>query len=260
MVRVCVPLFLVMQISACSLLNERVYFEDYEHIQIEREFGFQEYQKQNYNKALMHYQNALADLLPDGSATIRADIFYKIGRTNLKQQNYHLAIDAFEQALLLQAKGSHQDRAILNNMLGLAYLKVSSIEKAREHLKDALDLRYKSQDILGEARTLGNLAMTYLSQGRYIKAIEHYQKARQLFSSVAEARPKDFGNILTNLSSVYAEMGQYNKAISYQRQALTIFEKADDQAGIASSYHNIGYIESEQLNYAAAQACLTYAR
>jgi len=251
-VRVAACLFLLVQISACALLNEIVYFEQYEQVQIEREVGFKEYKKQNYHEALKHYKNALAHLPSGGAAAIRADLFYKIGRTNLKQQNYHLAIAAFEQALQIQKKGSDRDQAILHNMLGLTYQKVSSIEKAQEHLNKALDLRCKSQDALGEARTLGNLAATYLSQGRYIKAIELYQKALQLFSSVDNARSKDFGNIQTNLSSVYAEMGQYDKALSHQQQALAIYEKADDKSGIASSYHNIGYIKSEQLDYPAA--------
>lgn len=250
-VRVAACLILFIQISACSLLTEKVYFGQYEQAEIEREAGFKDYKKQNYNAALKHYQNALA-YLPSDAGAFRADLFYKIGRTNLKQQNYHLAIETFEQALQIQEKGGDRDKAILHNMLGLTYQKVSSIERAREHLNKALDLRYKSQDALGEARTLGNLAATYLSQGRYIKAIEYYKKTQQLFSSVSNARPKDFGSILTNLSSVYAEMGQYDKALSYQQQALDIYEKADDQVGIASAYHNIGYIKSEQLNYPAA--------
>ena len=250
--RAIVCLSLSVQITACSFLNEILYFEQHEQAEVEREAGYREYQKQNYNQALQLYQNALTHISSDGDADIRADIFYKIGRTNLKQQNYHLAIEAFERALKIQEKGSDRDRAILHNMLGLAYQKVGSIEKAREHLNDALELRYKTGDVLGEARTLGNLGATYLSQGRYIKAIELYQKAGQLFSSADDSSPNDFGNILTNLSSVYAEMGQNDKALSYQHQALTIYEKAGDRAGIASSFHNIGYIESEQLNYSAA--------
>jgi len=47
-------------------------------------------------------------------------------------------------------------------------------------------------------------------------------------------------------------MGQYTKALLLQNQALDIFVQSENQAGIAFSYHNIGYIKSVQREYSAA--------
>ncbi len=248
----CIIFLLVVYVSACSLLNDVIDSGHSGRAQTERHAGFEAYQKQNYPAALKHYQNALVLLSPDDSHALRADLFYKMGRTYLKLQNNRAAIESFEQALALRKTDSAHDRAILHNMLGLTHQKAGNIEKSRVHLNTALELRILNQDILGEARTLGNLAATYLTQGRYLKAIEHYQQAQQLFVKATHVTSNDSGNILANLGSVYAEMGQYGKALAYQHQAMAIYQQAKNTAGIASAYHNIGYIESEQQNYTVA--------
>ncbi|WP_143057337.1 CHAT domain-containing protein [Nitrosomonas sp. Nm51] len=243
---------LTVYLSACASLHDFIGGKHVGRAEVERHAGFTAYQKQDYPAALRHYQNALVYLPADNSDAQRADLYYKMGRTYLKLQNNTAAIASFEHALALRKTHSERDRAILHNMLGLTHQKTGNIEKSRAHLNKALELRIITRNILGEARTLGNMAATYLAQGRYIKAIEHYQQAQQLFAKTARATPTDLGNIQTNLSSVYAEMGQYEKALTHQFRALAIYQQAGNTAGIASSYHNIGYIESEQQNYAAA--------
>ncbi|MCB1948807.1 CHAT domain-containing protein [Nitrosomonas sp.] len=250
--RCCIVLLLIANISACISFNNFIDAKHFDRTESERHAGFAAYQKQDYPAALKHYQNALVYLPADNGDALRADLYYKLGRTYLGMQDNPAAIESFEQALVLQNNGSSHDRAILHNMLGLTYQKTGNIKKSRAHLNQAIELRIINHDELGEARTLGNLAATYLAQGRYIKAVEHYHRAQQLFAKTAHATPNDLGNIQTNLGSVYAEMGQYDKALTHQHQAMTIYQQAGNTAGIASSYHNIGYIESEQQNYAVA--------
>jgi CHAT domain-containing protein/tetratricopeptide (TPR) repeat protein len=250
--RGCIIFLLIVHVAACSSLTDFIHSSHSDRAQIERHAGFAAYQKQDYPAAFRHYQNALAYLPANQGDTLRADLYYKLGRTHLKLQNNIAAIESFKQALMLRINDSRHDRAILHNMLGLTYQKTGNIEKSRAHLNKALELRIINKDMLGEARTMGNLAATYLAQGRYIKAIEHYQQAQLLFGKTAQANSNDLGNIQTNLGSVYAEMGQYDKALIYQYQALAIYQQAGNTTGIASVYHNIGYIESEQQNYAAA--------
>lgn len=247
-----VILILFLQLPACSNWQGIQYNDRYQRVRSEVQAGFSDYKEQNYESALRRYRSAEALLPADADPLVHADILYKIGRTNLKQQEYASAIEVFAQALEIQRQGSERDRAILNNMLGMAYRKVGDIDAAKEHLNAALALRYATGDVLGEARTLGNLAATYIAQGRYIKAIEQYHRAQQLFAETEGASAKDIGNVLTSLSSVYAEMGQYERALKIQRQALAVYEKAGNRAGISSAFHNIGYIEAEQGNYFVA--------
>ncbi|ATG89766.1 CHAT domain-containing protein [Methylomonas koyamae] len=183
------------------------------------------------------------------------DLFYKIGRTHLKLRQFEQATTAFENGLK-QFDAEHENElAILHNMLGTTYRKLGALDKARAHLDQALALRRKLTDSLGEARTLGNLGLTYLAQGRYAKALDIYRQAQQRFSALPEVSAHDKGTILSNISAVYAEMGRYDAALAHQRQALAIFEAAGDpgaQADIASAYHNIGYIYAEQKDNQAA--------
>lgn len=251
-VRCCISFLLIAVTAACSSFYDLIDSRLSDRAEHERHAGFTAYQKQDYLAALRHYQNAQAYLLSDHGDAMRADLYYKMGRAYLKLQNSSAAIESFEQALTLQETGSVDDRAILHNMLGLAHQKTGNIDKSRAHLSKALELRVTNSDTLGRARTLGNLAATYLAQGRYIKAITHYQQAQQLFAEADHATSSDLGNIQTNLSSVYAEMGQYDKALTHQYRAMAIYQQAGNTAGIASAYHNIGYIESELQNYTIA--------
>lgn len=239
-------------LAGCAVYNAIVPADPLNQARQVRDQGYQAYQQQNYVEALAHYQEALDKAAKANDAAFNADLYYKVGRTQLKLQDYQKAIEAFEQALRRQEIRHDNDRAMLHNMLGTAYQKLGKFEKSREHLSQALAFRRKVNDALGEARTLGNLGLTYLSQGRYVKALEYYRQAQELFSNLDSAPAHDAGTLLINISSVYAEMGQYPKAMEYLQQATAIFEKAGDQAGMASAYHNIGYIKSEQLDYPAA--------
>ena len=245
-------LTLVWGMAGCAVYNAMAPVDPLAGARQQRDQGYQAYQRQDYVKALAYYGEALKLAVKDDAAAFNADVYYKIGRTNLKQQNFQEAVEAFGQALGRQDAGHESDLAVLHNMLGTAYQKLGRIDAARQHLNQALAFRRKGNDVLGEARTLGNLGLSYLAQGRYVKALEFYRQSQRLFSGLPAAPAHDLGTILTNISSVYAEMGQYSKALDLQRQASAIFEKAGDQAGMASSLHNIGYIYSEQLDYPAA--------
>lgn len=224
-----------------------------------RDLGYREYQAQNYEQALNYYRQALDLAAATEPAEFSGDLFYKIGRTHLKLQQFAQAAAAFDNGLKQYDSGQPHQLAILHNMLGTTYRKLGSIDQAREHLEQALALRRSVADGLGEARTLGNLGLTYLAQGRYAKALEIYRQAQQRFSELQDVPVHDAGTILSNISSVYAEMGQYGKALAYQQQALAIFQSADDQADIAAAYHNLGYVYAEQNDRQAAIAAFEQA-
>ncbi|ANE56734.1 hypothetical protein AYM39_17165 [Methylomonas sp. DH-1] len=217
-----------------------------------RERGYLEYQAQNYVLALSHYRQALDLAANTESAAFAGDLFYKIGRTQLKLQQFEQAAAAFENGLQQFDSTHDSELAILHNMLGTTYRKLGLIDKARTHLDQALALRRRVADGLGEARTLGNLGLTYLAQGRYAKALEIYRQAQQRFAELDRVPAHDAGTILNNIGSVYAEMGQYGKALAYQQQALALFQSAGGEADIAAAYHNLGYVYAEQNDHQAA--------
>lgn len=245
-------LALIWGLAGCAVYDAVAPTDPLDQARVERDQGYQAYQQQRYVRALELYQDALSKAAVANDAAFNADLYYRIGYTHLLSHDYQRASVAFEQALKQPGTRTDDDLAVMHNMLGMTYQKLGRIEPAREHLNQALAFRRKGKDALGEARTLGNLGLTYLSQGRYIKALEYYRQARQLFSSLPSTPVRDTGTALTNIGSVYAEMGQYPRALDYQQQALAIYQAAGDQAGLASAFHNIGYIKSEQLDYPAA--------
>lgn len=105
-VRGCIIFLLIVHVAACSSLTDFLRSSPSDHARIERHAGFTAYQKQDYPAALRHYQNALAYLPANNGDALRADVYYKIGRTHLKLQNNIAAIESFEQALALRINDS----------------------------------------------------------------------------------------------------------------------------------------------------------
>lgn len=245
-------IMLASAVTGCSLYYHLLADDSFNQAVQLRDLGNEAYRKQHYAEALDNYRQAVE--LSDTAETpeFNSDLYYKIGHTHLRLQEYEKASQAFKQGLQQFDSAHENELAILHNMLGISYRKLGLVDKAREHFQKALVFRRKVGDTLGEARTLGNLAVTYIIQGRYAIALDTYRQAQQLFSGLPNAPVHDIGTCLSNIGSVYAEMGQYDKALQYQQQALDMFQPANEQADIASVYHNIGYIYSEQHNYAAA--------
>lgn len=217
------------------------------------DLGFRQYKQQRYEDALKVYDQALKIAAGVGDPILTADIHFRIGRTQEKQQNYAGALAAYQRAHeLIEKSGAPADRAMLHNTMGTMHQKLGQIDLGRQQYEKAADLRRELADTVGEAKALANLASTYLDQGRYVKALELYQRARAQLDSIQPSPPRETGAILTHIGSLYGELGQYEKALEYHREALRVYEDAGDLSGQAAAHHNIGYTRAEQRDYAAA--------
>jgi CHAT domain-containing protein/Tfp pilus assembly protein PilF len=219
------------------------------------ERGLTYYRNHDYHNALIRYNEALAMISEEGDQPLRADIYYKIGRVHLKEQHYKQSLAAYKESLALaRDSGTRMDEAILHSSIGIIYQILGEIAAARNELIQALEIRRELDDQPGEVRTLVNLGATYLAQGRYGKALEYYQAAKELDDSLQSDHMRIPAVIVTHMGSLYAEMGQYDKAIIFHEQALTKYTDKNDSSGMATALHNIGYTNADQGNNQAAIA------
>ena len=121
--------------------------------------------------------------------------------------------------------------------------------------KDSLMYDFRSlklarglNDTSAESDVIDSIALIYQNKGKYQKALHYYKKSLAL-SQTKKGKAIRYSNIAT----VYAEMNQYPKAIKYQTKALNLDESIGDYYGTASSYLNLGELNTLDKNYVSAK-------
>lgn len=188
-------------------------------------------------KAIEHYKNAICyNEEKYGAGKTHADCMYpslsNLGSEYVLTGEYDEAVKVLEQGLKLikdDSSGSHsQDIGIALNDLGAAYRNLKQYNKAKNYLKQALEVRIKLYG--GEdkphpelASTLTNLGNVCTNQGKYDEAIEYYTKALEMKRALHGPNHHSIALTLNNIGSLYIQVEQYDKAVDHIKEALQIF-------------------------------------
>ena len=70
-----------------------------------------------------------------------------------------------------------------------------------------------------------NLAALYEDQGDYKKALEYYERCREIQKKVLGTDHPSTATTYNNMAGVYQDRGDYEKTLEYYEKALSIFEK-----------------------------------
>ena len=79
------------------------------------------------------------------------------------------------------------------------------------------DLNADNQDI---AASLNNLGLAYNDQGEYKKAIDHYNKSREIMNHSLPPIHPDVAVLLNNSGLAFDEQGEYKKAVEKYEESL----------------------------------------
>ena len=141
---------------------------------------------------------------------------------------YQQAAELLEQALPIiefTANKQHPDYIRCASELSAVYQGLGNLEKANEyaHESDKLSRSIDGQDNTKYAKSLSKQASTFASNGNYPRAIEHEQKALEVF-----IHRKDSNNMaysLGVLANYQFSNGDQEQAIASVEQSLNIFRK-----------------------------------
>src|SRR6185369_1306644 len=128
------------------------------------------------------------------TAENRAEALKEQGNTHYDRGDYQQAIDAYQNAVKLDAN----DADVYNN-LGAAYFNLNQATAAAAAFQKSISL--KSDD----ADAFNNLGASLYRAGRYQQASEAFQNAVRLIPNDADA--------LNNLGAVYYVLEQYDRAL-----------------------------------------------
>ena len=141
------------------------------------------------------------------------------------------------------------------NRLGIVYNWIGETFDSVGNEKDALMYDFRSlkltrelNNISIESNDINNIALIYLKESNYKKALNYDKK------SLALSRTKKRKAIVyNNIGAVYFDMNNYAESIKYAKKALNLNESIGYYYGAAQDYLNLGASYIYVKNYPAAK-------
>ncbi len=129
------------------------------------------------------------------------------------------AVSPLEQArAAFLERGDQVKAASVANDLGVVYYLLGRNAEARDALALARGVYERNGDIVGQARTLGNLAQLMNRQGDKLTAEQNYQRAAELFHQAGE-RGLEFDTYRA-LSQMQLQRGRWLEALAAYDRGL----------------------------------------
>lgn len=167
---------------------------------------------------------------------------------------------AIDSLLVVLKKTTNDiDKVTALNSLSDNY-KVSDAKKMFFYGNQALVLAQKINFKVAEGNALLNIGNSKIIEGDYKLALDHFQKAQELFEKEIPT-PNTQKDIDLGLAKAYGSIGivlseqsNYSKALYYYLKSVKIYEKLKDYLRCSKLYNNIGVIyKSEKSNFKALE-------
>ena len=179
------------------------------------------------------------------------DTFYityfldQAGELNRFAGNYQKAISQLQECLEYKVYWTDlKDLSITHNNLSKVYITLGRNEEAFEHLKIALELMDRSGNLIGQGYYLNNIAVLFENQKNYNKAIQYYNKSKEI-----KAVSKDTNGIMTanfNMGICYEKLGDRTKAFELIKKYLDHSIIIKDSLDVARGANNLCKILIEE--------------
>lgn len=156
-----------------------------------------------------------------------ASLLNNIGMVYSKQNNYHKALEYYQQSLALQ-----RELGVTGSRLGISLVnmadsnqEIGDYENALQFAHQALSQFETDPHFVGEAHALLQIASVYSHTSRFEEASQYFQRA--LEAAHKSDSPYHEALINQNIAKFQIECGQPDEAIPPLKQALTAFTTLD---------------------------------
>jgi tetratricopeptide (TPR) repeat protein len=133
-------------------------------------------------------------------------------------------------------------------------LEFTDTNKARECLKEALELALKADYKKGIAATYINLGFLAEDKGNYPEALKNYVYSLEVKESIRlpngdMADKNGVADSYLAIGNIFYYQGIYSEVLKNYFAALKIYESINNKLGIANTFDNIGCVYYDQGNY-----------
>nr|WP_228517598.1 tetratricopeptide repeat protein [Aliidiomarina indica] len=126
------------------------------------------------------------------------------------------------------------------NAFGVAYLRLGNLDSSRRYFEEALVMRERSNDLAGQAVTLGNLANVLSIMQEYAEADMQLSRAADIFATMNDHR--GIAQVMNDRGYVAEEQGLYEDAVRYFRDALDLRMRYGSTSEQAESISNVAFV------------------
>lgn len=169
----------------------------------------------------------------------------KLGTCFYVSGDYEGALKYYGEALEIAAKMNHtREIGALNNNMGLVYRNMGMYEAAIKHFLEAIVLyeEIKSAAIAGTYRNLTSIYYSLEDYEKYIRISQHIQAFHLKHNDSLE-----WANITYNIAWAYMQWNQIPAVLEITEKILPIYERYNDEKGIALTLYLIGYVYVREL-------------
>jgi len=208
-----------------------------------------------YVKARRLYQESLAikERLEDRQGI--AATLHQLGTLAQTTYDYSEARRLFEQALAIAYEiGDRNSESRSVGNLGNVYAAVGDIHTAIDYYQQALAIARDIGDRHSESTRLANLGTAYATLGEARKAIEYYEQAIAIARQIGDKH--SLSSISFKLGTIYVEQGRWYDGLRLLEESLAILRQGDDINAradtiyqIARTNHLMGNLDEARIRY-----------
>lgn len=221
--------------------------------QILQEKGLNELQKSNYDSAFYNFNKSKVffESLKDSSNIV----FSLLQMANIQQVNgdYYGSKETLTEALPF-VKNDNNYIVALNNLFGIADKELFIYDDAISYYNQAVK---DSKDQVSKQSPLNNIAVIYIKQKKYDKAIEILESI--LKTKAFDEFAKSKARVIDNLGFAYFKKGLNEKGLKYMNESLELRISAEDFYGSLESYFHLAeFFEKTDIKKSNQYAKIAY--
>ncbi len=210
----------------------------------------------NAAQVLAERTEQLADAFGDSLSKAFADagrarVLHHLGRYAQSEQLYDSAVSA------LRAARFTNDAAIIEMHRVFALTQMGRYDEALRAARAARRVLARGEPVyLAQLET--NVGIIYYRLDRYKKALEHYERAREILASSGDETKRAV--VDTNRAHVLKEMDRPGEALALFESAIEAMERTGQKLWAAQTRFHAGYLQFMRGNYNAALTIYYQAR
>lgn len=224
----------------------------YEYVLAEKKLGDIYKTSNNYNKAIIHYNNIRSKIKNKD----QSKLLNSMGHSYAMAYNYDKALEVLSLAYEINEKSKNiYDQAGTLGIIAWIYtFDENKHEESIKYYKQALNLFIKINEPKGILTSYANLGDLYLLTGNYNKALDVLSKALIVAIELNDEHAQ--GIILLSFGEAYYELGKYDEGLNKIDLAFNLFNKNNSSREKALANHLYGVFYLKKRSYLKAESYL----
>ncbi|CAD8085666.1 unnamed protein product [Paramecium primaurelia] len=221
----------------------------------------------NYDQAIKYFKSALQikKLLCGDRSPILCSTYDNLARVYYEKQQFDMAISFYSITAEIYRKHQQSNQQRLSDTLFEIALCFQKIGRSAETIKAAQESYNLRKQIYGQyakqtVKSQELLSQSFLEEGRYEEALQHYNQLKQFYidnlvKCTVDERFDSMADILKNLGASYMGIQKYDKALEHYKEGIEFLMKRNDNEStrMAKIYYNMGLVYRKIKDFKSAE-------